>query len=713
MSIRRHVDMRLCAVALSAVALSAGAVALTHRIARAGQNPIVVERFLLGYTDRKGHFIPTAGRGATNVDRNAIAMFVFSGPVDMGPRLRASLPLTLAEQKILEDKIKADPDYNPARDGYEPGVIPRRRADDRSGYYVATGSVNQFSVAVTTAGAGGTTQAPGQFFQYLKPGTTRVMTNRLLFNPRYTVATYSKPGEVDYNPTAFDSNTEYTVTLDGGKTPTNAFNTVRNVDGETLGAKFVTTFTTTSRYVQDFNRPEVKSLSPGDETVGVAYDADIDIEFDEPMDVASFVTPRFQGDDQWTINVAYSANTQLNGTLAGRNVLGVVRVKPQTGGNVIQFRPLQGFGKGPYEVEVVVTNGVTDLSGNNILRQFQFSFRTERNTNAEDFGTVDETFDTTAKRDATFVPSGDYAPALWNAVGNRGQLTATVGEVTFNVEGPNASGASGTGVNIWFSSPIRFQLLYPASAMGGRPRTLRGFSWATGVYVGRSYPSSSIQLGHANAAVDAGGFPTTGPSNLNFGDTPVTVVSNATYNTTTTSVNGIWVKGPDFIKTFNYDGTHGMILDMSHNGDPASAGGTFERWRIDNAYPINVLSALIGTGIVTQPWFCSTQFNYLTPGAEAQSTFYDVGRGNARLLPQQLVPITQPQGTSVNFLWQGAKEDALNPLIPDTSTLTGWVSDIRQLSNYRYVRFRATLLNNTVAGTAPTVDTLTIPFVFR
>ena len=61
-----------------ACALTVGAVAVAHRLANASQNPAVVQRFLLGYTDRKGRFIATAGRGATNVPRNSLAMFVFS-----------------------------------------------------------------------------------------------------------------------------------------------------------------------------------------------------------------------------------------------------------------------------------------------------------------------------------------------------------------------------------------------------------------------------------------------------------------------------------------------------------------------------------------------------------------------------------------------------------------------------------------------------------
>ena len=88
--------------------LLAGTLAVTggiaaKELAEARQRPIVVVRFLAGYYDRKERFVATAGRRATNIDRDAILMFVMSGAVDTGPKIRATLPLTLAEQAELED----------------------------------------------------------------------------------------------------------------------------------------------------------------------------------------------------------------------------------------------------------------------------------------------------------------------------------------------------------------------------------------------------------------------------------------------------------------------------------------------------------------------------------------------------------------------------------------------------------------------------------
>src|SRR5881397_1049877 len=108
MSRRRNVVLGLLACGLSV-----GGVALARGVAEARMNAPVVIRFQLGYFDSLGRFIPTAGRGATNVDRNAIAMFLFSSPIDMGPNLRATLPLTLAEQAALAAQQAQDPDFDP------------------------------------------------------------------------------------------------------------------------------------------------------------------------------------------------------------------------------------------------------------------------------------------------------------------------------------------------------------------------------------------------------------------------------------------------------------------------------------------------------------------------------------------------------------------------------------------------------------------------
>jgi hypothetical protein len=47
------------------------------------------------------------------------------------------------------------------------------------------------------------------------------------------------------------------------------------------------------------------------------------------------------------------------------------------------------------------------------------------------------------------------------------------------------------------------------------------------------------------------------------------------------------------------------------------------------------------------------------------------------------------------------------------STLTPWLSDVRQLSTFRYIRFRATLQNNTTTKVSPSVDTMTVPFTYK
>jgi len=82
-------------------------------------------------------------------------MFVFSGPIDLGPDIRATLPLTLNEQAELAAAQAADPNFDPLQDGYEPGVIPRRYSTDRSAFFVATGSISSTSVLISVPQTGG------------------------------------------------------------------------------------------------------------------------------------------------------------------------------------------------------------------------------------------------------------------------------------------------------------------------------------------------------------------------------------------------------------------------------------------------------------------------------------------------------------------------------------------------------------------------------
>lgn len=718
MSLRRNLTLGLVAGGLAL-----GGFAAAHGLAEARQNPVVVVRFLLGYFDGGGRFVPTAGRGATNVDRNAIVMFLFSGAIDTGPNSRASLPLTVAEQAELDAAQAADPDFDPAANGYEPGVTPRKKSTDRAGFYVATGSVNTTSVVIAAPQAGGSLlQAPGQFFKVLKGrhGATPI-ENRLMFNPRYAASTFNTPHQIDYNPNGLEASTQYEVFIDGGANPQQPFELVRNLDGDGLGVPFSTTFTTTNRYVQDFTRPQIRSTSPTDGTGNVQSDADIEITFNEPMDIASFVTPRFQGDTAWTVNTFYT-NNPINGTFQGRNLLLQVRVKPQTGGNVVQIRPIQGFGKGPSEIQVIVSNGVTDLSGNNIIRQIQFTFKTVFNAAADQAGFVEEKFDNTTKRDPNFgpatsnPPSGDNVLATWNAASSLSFLKGVVSDTPFIVNSPAQN--IGTGVNFFAQFGNQWQNLYTTKDMGARARTITSAAWRASAFSSQTFPNFSLQIGHANDIVAGAGFPgsatvSTGPSPTFYRDTPLVVVPSMTY-ATAGQLSANYVAFPKFVQNWNFDGQNPVILEVAHGG---SGSTVQDRWQCDANFALqtNIYANFATTPAVfgTNRWYFDTRFTYLTPGAEAQSLFYDIGRDDARILPQQIVPTSQPQGTSVTFVWQGAKADPASPTSPDLSTLTPWLADVRQLSTYRHIRFRATLVNNLATKVAPGLDSILIPFTYK
>ncbi len=707
-----------------------------HEVAMARQKSIVLVRFQAGYFARSGKFIPVAGRGATNVDRNAVLMFIFSGAVDTGANLRSTLPLTLAEQSELEGlrlklnegtatpaeqrrfkELGGDPNST-----FDPGAITRRRNPDTTARVVATGSVSSDSVRIVSTAGGGETQARGVFFKVRKPRRRRYVGNRFVFNPRFVVATFNQPNEIDYNPDGFDALTPFAVSIDGGPGATNLLTLVTNLDGIPLSQAFTTTFTTSDRYVQDFTRPEIRTTSPTDGTPNVPSDDDIEIAFNEPMDVATFQLPRFLGDTAATVQVAYT-QSPLNGALAGNDVLASVRVKPQTAGNVVQLRPLQGFGRGPHEIQVTITDGVTDLSGNNIIRQQQFVFTTEENLLAEFIGDTVETFDGIAQLDQTFTPSPttDNVLADWNSPTFPGELTTQVTETAFDITGP----APGSFTNVWFPRAVRWQMLFTSTDMGGRPRTLTGFSWfQDGTQLNLTYPSTKVTIGNASEIIASGGFgggtAPPGPQASHYGETPVVVSLPSNYTIPATGlVPGELFRrtpGPIWSSNFNTDGQSGVILELEHFGN-GTAGNLAENWQIDNAYPLNAMTFSLFQDnppvIQGQPWYHSLQLNFLTPGAEAQSQFYNTQHSTVRYVPQQVVPFTQPQGTVVLIEWQGGRADVNNPVVLDPSTLSAWTNDIRSLASNPFVRFRVTLQNNLTTQTSPSVDTLTIPFTFR
>jgi hypothetical protein len=189
-------------------------------------------------------------------------------------------------------------------------------------------------------------------------------------------------------------------------------------------------------------------------------------------------------------------------------------------------------------------------------------------------------------------------------------------------------------------------------------------------------------------------------------------VPTTTYSATQLLPNG-YVKGPPFTNYFNYDGVNFVIFDTIHTGTGITPE---DYWQMDAAYPIQCLTysfpgANPPINARSRTWYMDAQFTYLTPAAEARSLYYDITRTDARLIPQILFPTVQPQGTSVTFEWQGCKANAGGTI--DLSTQTAWLPDVRALSNYRFIRFHATFVNNTSARTIASIDRLTVPFTYR
>ena len=130
---------------------------------------------------------------------------------------------------------------------------------------------------------------------------------------------------------------------------------VRDVAGNLMTGIFVSTFTT-GEFI-DTVRPRVVRTSPPSSLTNVPVNSPFTVEFDEPMDPATFTTARFTVRD----NVIFE------------NAAGMIQMEPD--GLKASFVPDQPFAVGRSHSVTLSTN-ITDQSGNRLTGSRFFSFTT-------------------------------------------------------------------------------------------------------------------------------------------------------------------------------------------------------------------------------------------------------------------------------------------------------------------------------------------------
>ena len=538
-------------------------------------------------------------------------------------------------------------------------------------------------------------------------GSGNKIRNQVLFNPTFTVE-----GTVADNPEGFERLAVYQVLIPSVLT---ADTYLRNLIGDGIVTEYTATFETGADYIDTGIQPRWQEYqsSPLPNTVQVDAKADIVVAFDQPMKRDSFVLG-----DTFVVQNTFDGSVPL-GTL--RYSTDLTRVI---------FRPVFGDGKGVdstnggtdpldpqvdgYEIQVIVSREVTNLSGNPTPRQINFQFRTKYDPTQPDFGDIREEFSNTFYKDGGYVAPS--APALWNDSGAPGLLA---GVFTSGTVDP-INHTSVVTLEPWAVGNVsaQWQALYYSTEVGGSSRTITGFDWFKyATSFATTCQNTSIYLGHSTSGSLSTNF--TG----NYSGTPTHCVNGVTYQIPLGTYT--WQAGPTFTTNFAYNGTSNLILEVQHTGSSGGGfvGGTavrgYAEWLENNTGGALRTAQTVAQNatygpIRTANFAYETRFSYLIDQSEARSLWYDSGLTTPQYLAVVLFPSlsAQPSGTQLNLTFQGAPELPLSGGLPDVNNATDWEEKLTDVSGYRFVRFLATMKGNGQTKQVPTIDELIIPFIF-
>ena len=531
-------------------------------------------------------------------------------------------------------------------------------------------------------------EAPGRFEQ-----PADLPRNHILFNPTFTKNNLSNDENDADNPFGLDGDAIYEVEIPAfGDQP----KVLSSESGKMIVKHFHSQFQTSEDYLQTLTQPELEKTEPADGDTGISATADIVLTFSEAMKPDSFILG----------NTIIVRNLTLD-----REVLGILKFSPDA--KQVIFRPVFGYGKGPYQVYIRVKRDVTNLAGNPIPKEARVIFTTALDTAQPDFEDVTEDFETNTMEDTTFQTA--FPLANWDVGVTSGLLSGTLTSGTLEI---SKGQTMATRTYSWppfawgNSFASQWQTMY-TSAEVGTARTITGFQWYYRALTSSNVSSVTVNLGHTKL----GGMSTNFPGN--FSDAPITVVNNINSYSISNSPTENWMNGPNFSQNWKYNGTDNVVLEIFNTCGTIGWNATWVGlWRVYSPDKLTrsayTLPAVAGGGTTTATLFYDIRFNYLIDQSEAQSKFYDTGIKTPQFLEVVLFPDlgSQPAGTISSFEFQGAHEDPLNPGNPFLDNLSDWNSDLVKLSGYRFIRFHANFKVNQQTGQVPAYDSLVFPFIF-
>lgn len=601
-------------------------------------------------------------------------------------------------------------------------------------------SVDNRSIRVTEVTGGG-----------LRPAVGALVTkqNTIRFDPTRTQLNYNESRKKNTtvtdkdNPVGFAAYMDFAVTIPGPP----EFHVLRNSQGAGILQGYVADFRTDGTYDDPVAGQPIFVGEAGSGQLGfdpprsgatglVDEDAIIILEFNEPI-LIDTLDP--------------STTVLVRRVTVNEYVPGFIRLDPgDRSGRRFQFVPSLGFGSDEanlsgWDIEVQLTQGITDLAGNPLKRPVTAPlFRTRYVPGKPSSSIVNESFVDQVKMDAsTPTLGGEWNTLEKGALRGGAASTYTPVEVIYTsavvgspsvvrtrVNDPLVTSQSQAGC-IARPAGSRAQMLYVPGDVGvDAAITSVGWGPSSNALFGSAYDSVDLRLGHSSLNSLSNDF------NGNYLGNPVKVYEgqyivpqaknikttdpqNANGVSPDPTATGFWL-WPTFTAPFEWNGTNNLIFDAAvKSGNNCQilriafipAGIAFPNRR---AVATNYQAATADVAPDTVVY--DIQFRKRRRTTRAISKFYELASDSPVFAAPVISPVGQSGGVQVIVEMEGAHgtADPLNPggFIPNPTTATGWTTDVTEVDGHRFFRFRFTMIANLSSGQTARITSAQFPYQF-
>jgi len=526
-----------------------------------------------------------------------------------------------------------------------------------------------------------------------------------------------------------------------------------NKAGKPIVKGFIASFSTSELYAPELDQPTFIGLNgsgklgfvPEEAADGtVAFDAEVVLEFDEPISPASMVPG---------VTVLVKNEDVLDFLGRPIDVPGTLSVSND--GLRYNFRPSFHYGTGPYRISVTTSFDIKDLAGNPLSNPQTLVFTTQFNPDVDTISNITEDFDTNAYEDTdpTIVDRAE-----WNSVSEGrlvgGEITSAQVIIHYDGDGVNTRNllvdfplvslnASNACPRSW-PDGCRVMMSYEAGDdLGNVTGAVTKIYWgpSSNALFAAKHENIQIRLGHTtngNAVLGkkfASNFTNGVP--LPHYDGAYSIPQDADVNNPPGVDNGADPEGitnhyawPTITNPFDYNGSDHLVVDFQMDAAPDCQ--TMRVWfhGLSTAADYCGIRSLLGTTKTADqsnypdsfypdgyPMIYDTAFLFRRRVTHARSKFYDTAQPSPNYGEPIISPPVQSGGATYVIEFQGADgmPDPIwpNRIIPDPSTYTSWNTNVDVADFHRFIRFRIDLKANLISETVPTFDQVQMPFSFR